>query len=161
MSTIDLFGDSFVESPNFAKIEPLSETEVNTAMEVLPDILLDQLINATSCLRNEKLKNTDRNIRFDFNSLGSKNDHYKITEAQKRFLSEIYWVYDLGKSTFPFDAACGLATDPVDPEVVRNGLSAEFGDEIRLLIKIVSNYDLATADHIRRKVRSYIVLNKE
>jgi hypothetical protein len=154
---LDLFGDS-ISAHQELSVAPLTLEQIESAMHVLPDFLLTQLENSVKSLRVECARHRNERIDLQPAELSGDNALHKLSAARKRFLSEMIWVFDLAESYFPFDVACRLASKPLDPDVIRNGMSVKFGDEIRLLYRILDAWDHAVAASMGAKLKQYVCL---
>lgn len=156
----DLFGTPIVERPVLTN-PPLTGEQIQSAMSVLPDQLLEQLENTLENMRADRLRQgRTKAINTGFDSLSSDDQRqFKLSSALKRFLAEMFWIFDLGPTYFPFEAACSMASDPVDPEVIRNGVSVAFGDEIRMLYRLLEAYDPHGAKPMAKKLGYYVTLH--
>ncbi len=157
----DLFGDPIKEAPEQQELPPLTSEQIANAVHVLPDFLLDQLSNSVASLREEQLRLGIRKEDFveSGDILSTDSGKFKLTAARKRFLAEIFWVFELGPTYFPFEVACRLASKALDPEVIRNSISARYGDEIRLLYRLLLAHDKSAAKPMAKKLGHYVTLH--
>ncbi|ABM39603.1 hypothetical protein [Polaromonas naphthalenivorans] len=80
----------------------------------------------------------------------------KATALQKQFYECIAWLFDIYESEcrIPFEQAClNLA---MEPELIRNTVSAAFSDDIREFILMYSYANPMDAKRVQRCMRGYI-----
>ncbi|WP_234265178.1 hypothetical protein [Hydrogenophaga sp. NFH-34] len=82
-----------------------------------------------------------------------------INQARRDAWSGLMWCYDLWEhpAAMTFDAACAFCG--ADSERIRNAVSIEFADEIRLMFSVVSARLPEQAQRIQSRLSHYVTLN--
>lgn len=83
----------------------------------------------------------------------------RINTVRKNVWNDLIWVYELDEpSPVPFDLACEVCG--ADAEGIRSAISQEFGDEIRLMYKVICAQIPGSAEKFTMRLRRYARIEK-
>lgn len=142
----DLFGQQVV----MVNGHPLEGAHPFTEDEAAA--ILDQVVHG-----GELLSQLTFNLKRLRKLIASKKP-FRVDGARRDAWEDLVWVYDLyeSPSLVPFDVACDAVG--LDAEVIRSGISSEFGDELRAMGTIIQARFPEHYETVKRKLGKYIVI---